>query len=810
MNFLNLIVQQIADSETEFGDEIQEVLLRAPTKALIDTASRKRDDHYGSLITYSRKVFIPLVKLCRDVCSYCTFSKVTPDERRNPFLSVDEVLSIVNKGAQLGCHEALFTLGDQPELRYPQARDHLDRLGFASTLSYLEFVALKVLEQGKLLPHLNPGVMDIDSLARLRSSSVSMGLMLETSSKRLGEFGQVHFGCPDKDPDLRLKTIEYAGIQSVPFSSGVLIGIGETRSERIESLIRLRNLHLLYGHLQEVIVQNFCPKPNTKMGLAPPASLEEHLWTIAVARIILPGNVSIQAPPNLSPKRLVNLIQAGINDWGGVSPLTPDYVNPELPWPEILNLSEVTQTAGRTLVERLAAYPRYVKEPAKWFAPNVQPRVLLHCDSAGLARDQNWFAGLGSWNLMGLTDKTSRGLQISDSASPISPLIKILDRCASGYRASPKEIVQLFEARGRDFELICQAADELRQEMVGSTVTYVVNRNINYTNICGFACGFCSFAKGGGGYDQREKPYLRGVDEIVCLAQEAFAAGATEVCMQGGIHPSFTGETYLDICRSVQTSVPALHIHAFSPLEINHGAKTSGLSLEDFLLQLKASGLATLPGTAAEILNDSVRDVICPDKLTSAQWLSTMRTAHGLGIRSTATIMFGHVEGYPDWAEHLLKLRDLQEETGGFTEFVPLPFVHVNTPIFRKGIARKGPTFREAILMHAVARLVLSPYFRNIQVSWVKMGAKGVLKSLSAGVNDLGGTLMNESISRAAGASYGQSRNRKDFLFLTQSAGRFLEQRTTLYGAHEDSSAIQEREKIGVCGSLHASTVSAR
>ena len=793
-------IQQIAFSEEELGDDIQQVLLGASTRDLLDAACRKRDDHYGNLITYSRKVFIPLIKLCRDVCSYCTFSKVKASERTNPFLSLDEVLSIVNKGAQLGCHEALFTLGDQPELRYPQARDHLDRLGFSSTLSYLEFVSLHVLEQGKLLPHLNPGVMTLDTITRLKKVSVSMGLMLETSSKRLSEVGQVHYGCPDKDPDLRLKTIEYAGMQAVPFSSGVLIGIGETRSERIESLIRLRNVHLLYGHLQEVIVQNFCPKPNTKMAMKPPAPLEEHLWTIAVARLILPGDVSIQAPPNLSPKRLINLIQAGINDWGGVSPLTPDYVNPELPWPEILKLSEVTHATGRTLVERLAAYPSYVKDSARWFSANVQSRVLYHCDSAGLARDEKWIAGVGSWNTDDLVDCRSSIAPRPRSVAFISPLLKLLDRLSSGHRASPKEIIQLFEARGTGFDSICRSADELRQEMVGSTVTYVVNRNINYTNICGFACGFCSFAKGGGGYEQREKPYLRSIDEIVSLSQEAFESGATEVCMQGGIHPSFTGDTYLTICQSVKSNIPSLHIHAFSPLEINHGAKANGLSLEDFLSQLKASGLATLPGTAAEILVDSVRRVICPDKLTSEQWLSTMRTAHKLGIRSTATIMFGHVEGYLDWAEHLLKIRDLQEETGGFTEFVPLPFVHVNTPLFRRGISRKGPSFREAILMHAVGRLVLSPHFKNIQVSWVKMGAEGVLKSLSAGVNDLGGTLMNESISRAAGASYGQSRSREDFLFLAQKAGRGLEQRTTLYMTHQSSSTISNRSELRVRG----------
>ena len=782
MTTLDSWIKKIVYSQVDITEEDKDRLLSIPFASLIRAAAIKRDLNFENVITYSKKVFVPLVRLCRDVCSYCSFSKVLPHERENPYLSLDEVLAITHQGANLGCHEALFTLGDKPEDRYPQARDHLHRLGFETTLDYLEYVAEKVLEQGKLLPHLNPGVMTAESLKKLRRVSASMGLMLETSSTRLTEKGKVHHGSPDKYPKVRLQTIESAGANRIPFSSGLLVGIGETRQERVETLLILRELHLRYGHIQEVIVQNFCPKPNIKMAHSPAASLEEHLWTIALARLIMPSDVSIQAPPNLSPRALGKIIEAGINDWGGVSPLTPDYVNPELPWPEIVALEKVTRESGKHLVQRLTAYPKYAARPDKWFDKSVQYYVKKYSDGQGLARDGLWFAGTSTASLAALANENCKVPFTGQAPTFISSLGRLLDKCLMGYRAQPKEIIRLFEARGPEFALICRLANELRESVVGPSISFVVNRNINYTNICEFRCSFCSFAKGGAGRALRETPYLKTIDEILGLAREAHSKGATEVCMQGGIHPSFTGRTYLDICGAVKSAIPQLHIHAFSPLEISQGAHSSGLSIQSFLQELKDRGLGTLPGTAAEILDDSVRRVICPDKLTSEQWLTIMRIAHLLGIKSTATIMFGHIEHYGHWASHLLKLRDLQEETQGFTEFVPLPFVHFNTPMYRKGVSRRGPTYREAILMHAVGRLILNPYFVNIQASWVKMGLAGVLDCLRSGANDLGGTLMNESISRAAGANHGQSMTVQDFVGLSNELNRALVQRTTLYG----------------------------
>lgn len=746
--------------------------------ALMEIAAGLRDAGHGNLVSYSRKVFIPLTHLCRDVCHYCTFAE-PPRKGEAAFLSPDEILQLARQGEAAGCREALFTLGDKPELRYRAAREGLERLGYGSTLDYLRAMAEMVRQETALLPHLNPGLMDVDDFARLRPVSASMGIMLESVSPRLCEKGMPHYGSPDKLPEARLACIARAGQAAVPFTSGILIGIGETRQERIESLLALRDLHDEYGHIQEIIVQNFRAKPDTRMAGAAEPDLDDLLWTIAVARILFGADMNIQAPPNLSPGVLPGLVAAGINDWGGVSPVTPDFVNPEAPWPHLDNLARETAAAGKFLVERLTVYPSYACQPDRWLDPVMQTPVLQAMDADGFARADNWSPG--SETEPPTQDLARAAGEGADSAS--REILAILDRATGGDTLSETEIVRLFQSRGDDFAAVCRAADTLRRSVNGDTVTYAVNRNINYTNICYFKCRFCAFSKGKLSENLRGRPYDLGMDEIVRRAEEAWSRGATEVCMQGGIHPDYTGQTYLDICSAVKNAVPDMHIHAFSPLEVWQGAETLGISVREFLSRLKQAGLGTLPGTAAEVLDDEVRAILCPDKLNTEQWLSVMETAHNVGFRTTATIMYGHVDRPVHWARHLLRIRTLQAQTGGFTEFVPLPFVHMEAPLYLKGGARQGPTFREAVLMHAVARLVLHPHIPNIQASWVKMGSAGVAACLKAGANDLGGTLMNETITRAAGAAHGQEMPPHAMEALIRDAGRVPRQRTTVYGA---------------------------
>ena len=760
-------------------DDAQALALaeRNDLSALMTEAARLRDRGHGKVVTYSPKVFIPLTQLCRDVCHYCTFAK-TPRRLEKPYLLADDVLAIARAGAAAGCHEALFTLGDKPELRYEAAREALAALGHESTLSYLAAMAQLVLDETGLLPHLNAGVMDAGDLEKLRAVSVSQGIMLESSSRRLLERGGPHHGSPDKDPDVRLATIDNAGRLRIPFTSGILIGIGETRRERIESLLALRRLHDLHGHLQEVIIQNFRRKPGTAMARAPEPIEDELLWTIAVARLILGAEANIQAPPNLSPDALQRILGAGINDWGGISPVTVDHVNPEAPWPEVARLAAATAAEGHALVPRLAIYPEYAARLETWVEPRLHTAVLRRSDSTGHARSDDWSPGavkpIPSFPL-------PAAAAFDRAAARSSATYRLAMRAAHGHALREHEIVRLFEARGTDQALLCAAADELRADVAGDTVSYIVTRNINYTNICGFKCGFCAFSKGRGPRELREAAYDLPLAEIQQRTREAWQRGAVEVCLQGGIHPDYTGQTYIDICRAIKEAQPGIHIHAFSPLEIWQGAHTLGISVEAMLRELKAAGLGSLPGTAAEILDDEVRRIICPDKLNTAQWLEVVRTAHTVGFTTTATIMFGHVDRPVHWARHLNRIRALQQDTGGFTELVPLPFVHMQAPIYRKGRARPGPTFREAVLMHAVARLALHPHLRNIQVSWTKMGREGALTCLEAGANDLGGTLMNESISRAAGASHGQEMTPPEMEALIIAAGRKPMQRANTY-----------------------------
>jgi FO synthase len=730
-------------------------LVESPVEEVCAAARELRTSR---VVTYSPKVFVPLTKLCRDVCHYCTFAR-PPRRGEQAYLREDEVLAIARAGAAAGCHEALFTLGDKPELRYRAAREELAELGCATTLEYLARCAKLVLEETGLLPHLNPGVLTHADLGELRKVSVSQGLMLETASERLSRRGGPHFGSPDKLPAARLGTIDAAGLERVPFTTGILIGIGETRAERIEALLAIRELHERHGHVQEVIVQNFRAKEGTRMADAPEPSLDELLWSAAAARLVLGPDMHVQAPPNLSYDDFPRLLEAGIDDWGGISPVTIDHVNPEAPWPEVERLERATRAAGFELAPRLAVYPEYLD--SAWLEPALVTAALHRADADGLARTDRWSAGA-----------TVPVPFVPRDALPVD----------SRDELGEDELTRLFSARGEEAQRVFAAADALRREVCGDEVTYVVTRNVNYTNVCYFRCGFCAFSKGKLAENLRGKPYLVPVEEIARRAEEAWDRGAVEVCLQGGIHPAFTGETYVEICEAVKAAVPEIHVHAFSALEVWQGAATLGLELTPYLERLHTAGLASLPGTAAEVLDDEVRAVICPDKVTTAQWLSVHDAAHRVGLRSTTTVMFGHVDGPRSWARHLIALREQQRRSDGFTEFVPLPFVHMEAPIYLRGRARPGPTFREALLMHAVGRLGLHPWITNVQASWVKLGLDGAQAALRAGANDLGGTLMNESISRAAGAAHGQEAPPEVLEATIRALRRTPRQRSTLYG----------------------------
>ncbi len=748
----------------------------APDLAALCTAARaRRDAARGVVITYSPKVFIPLTVLCRDVCHYCTFTKPPRKDERN-YMTIDEVIAIAELGKAAGCREALFTLGDKPELRYEAARSELATLGFLTTAAYLTECMRAVLEQTGLLPHANPGVLDSAELAELRRFAPSQGIMLETASARLSEKGMPHYGSPDKEPTTRLEALDRMGELKIPTTSGILIGIGETRRERVEALLALRDLHARRGHLQEIIIQNFRAKADTKMADAPEPTLDDHLWTIAVARLILPDEVALQAPPNLAHAEFPRLLDAGIDDWGGVSPVTPDHVNPEAPWPELARLEEATAAAGHTLLPRLTVYPRFVNDT--WLEPTTLGPTLRLADAQLRARPHDgWTNGVTAAPPLAWHDGPPA------RSGGISPAFaQALAHAEAEQLLDIADTEALLKARGPEVALLTILADARRAERVGDDVTYVVCRNINYTNVCYFKCGFCAFSKGRLAENLRGPAYLLEQSEVARRSVEAWGRGGTEVCLQGGIHPGFTGEWYLECLREVKAAQPEIHVHAFSPLEIWQGAATMGWTLEEYLLQLQESGLGSLPGTAAEILDDEVRAVLCPDKVNTEQWLEVMRTAHGVGLRTTATIMFGHIERPIHVARHLHRVRDLQRETGGFTEFVPLPFIPEEAPIALKGRARYGPTFEETVVLHATARLVLDPFIQNIQVSWVKLGPEGAGVMLGAGVNDLGGTLMNESISRAAGAAHGQECPPERMEEVIRRAGRNPVQRTTLYG----------------------------
>ena len=790
--------------------------------ALSTTAARVRDAGLAAvgrsgILTYSRKVFVPLTRLCRDRCHYCTFATVPGKLRRadqDMFLSPDQVLAIARQGAQLGCKEALFTLGDRPEDRWPQAREWLESRGYDDTIAYVRAMSILVLEETGLLPHLNPGVLTWADFQRLKPVSGSMGMMLETTSTRLwSEPGNPHYGSPDKEPAVRLRSIEDAGRSNVPFTTGILIGIGETYQERADSIFAIRRIQRSYQGLQEVIVQNFQAKPDTAMRGMPDAELADLAATIAVTRLILGPSMRVQAPPNLVKREYAMMIDAGIDDWGGVSPLTPDHVNPESPWPLVEELAARTKEAGFALRERLTVYPEFLRRGEPWLDPRVTPHVRALVDSeTGMAREDvrpsglPWqepdevFSGRGRTDLHHTIDTQGRsGDRRADFDEVYGDWEALREQAAPGMvpervdadvrqalsqaaddpeRLSDDQALALLHAEGPALDALCRVADALRADVVGDDVTYVVTRNINFTNVCYTGCRFCAFAQRRTDADA----YTLSLDQVADRAAQAWDVGAIEVCMQGGIHPDLPGTAYFDIARAVKQRVPKMHVHAFSPMEVVNGATRTGMSIEDWLTAAREAGLDSIPGTAAEILDDEVRWVLTKGKLPAATWIEVVSTAHRLGLRSSSTMMYGHVDQPRHWLGHFRTLARVQRETGGFTEFVTLPFIHTNAPVYLAGIARPGPTMRDNRAVTAMARLLLHPHITNIQTSWVKLGAEGAAEMLRSGANDLGGTLMEETISRMAGSSYGSYRSVRGLEEIAELAGRPAKPRTTLYG----------------------------
>ncbi len=778
------------------------------TEELMTRASAVRDATFGTRVTYSPKVFIPLTMLCQDQCGYCTFAQ-PPARLDSPYLEPNEVLRIAKQGARAGCHEALFTLGERPELRYPAAAEWLSEHGYESTIDYLEAMCELVLTETGLLPHANAGALHPEELAQLRRVSPSQGMMIESLRDDL----DCHRNAPDKEPARRLATLDAAGELKIPFTTGILVGIGENEQDRVDALEAIAASHRRFGHVQEVIVQNFLPKAGTAMWKSDPCPDDAYFRAIALARLILPSDIHLQAPPNLSDD-FGKLLDTGIDDWGGVSPITADHVNPERPWPELDRLREITEARGFTLAPRLTIYPEYARTVTgvgdvynsaeygtEWVDAEVRFGVLDRSDSEGLGRDDPGAQFPEKAEFVTEGDDGADVILIGDrstqwySGAPATPpdlisddrpiggaVAEVIEGVRLGQEAGRDELRTLFSARGPEVSAVARLADDLRKEIVGDEITYVVNRNINYTNVCTFKCRFCGFSKGPLSLNLRGKPYLLTLEEMQGRVTEAWEKGATEVCLQGGIHPDFDGEYYIDVARAVKEAVPEMHIHGFTALEVTEGAKRLGEPLADYLRRCMDAGLRSLPGTAAEILSEDARVILCPDKITTEEWLFAHKTAHEVGLGSNVTMMFGAVESPDHWVEHLLVTRDLQAETGGFTEFVGLPFVHMASPIYLQKKARRGPTFRENLMIHAVARIAYRGYIDNIQSGWVKIGTDSVKQLLQAGCNDLGGTLMDENISRAAGASHGQELTPDDFRREFEPLGRTLVERTTLYG----------------------------
>ena len=787
----------------------------ADLESLCKVAARIRDAGLAQagrpgVVTYTRNVFVPLTPLCRARCHNRTFA-TTPNRVRTPYLSMEEVLAIARQGAALGCKEALITLGDRPEGRWPAAREWLDAHGYDSTAAYVRAVSIRVLEETGLLPHVNAGVLTWEEIQRLKPVSPSMGLMLETTATRLwSEPGGCHYGSPDKDPSVRLRVLEDAGRSSVPFTTGILVGIGESHAERAESIFAIRRIARQYGGIQEVIVQNFRAKPDTAMAHEDDASLDELAAAVAVARVVLGPGARIQAPPNLIGDGFGLLLDAGIDDWGGVSPLTADHVNPERPWPHLDDLRARTAAQGFELRERLTVYPEYLSRGEPWLDPRLVGHVGALADTDGLAvegrqpvgspwqeADVDW-ASSGRIDLHRTIDTVGRShdrradfdrvygdwAAIPDASSSarsridgdVAAALRVAERAPSAL--SDEQALVLFDAQGEALEVLCGLANDLRRDAVGDDITYVVNRNINFTNVCYTGCRFCAFAQRRTDADA----YTLSLDEVGRRAEEAWAVGATEICMQGGIHPELPGTAYFDLAREIKRRVPDIHLHAYSPMEVLNGAARTGLSFREFLVEAKEAGVDSIPGTAAEILDDDVRWVLTKGKLPASTWIEIVSTAHEVGLPSSSTMMYGHVDQPRHWLAHLRTLAEVHDRTGGFTEFVALPFVHQNAPLYLAGKARAGASEQENRAVHAMARVLLHRRIDNIQTSWVKLGDHGTRLMLTGGANDVGGTLMEETISRMAGAQNGSLKTVSQLRDLAEGLGRRARQRTTTYG----------------------------
>jgi FO synthase len=770
-------------------------------------------------VTFSRNLTLSLSRTCRCYCKYCAFAT-----HKAHLYAPEEVLGILDGAAKRQVKELLVLTGERPEVN-PEVRGRLTEYGHEDFTGYVVWTCERALERG-LLPHTNLGVLSREDLARLREVTASQGLMLESVAERLMQ--TVHAGSPTKHPARRLETIKAAGELKIPFTSGILVGIGETEQERIESLEALAAAHARHGHIQEVILQNFVPHQSyygeepaeiadaaareywtegnstlpdegptrenpadldstganstdpdlTHMGSNDPGSTNSAVtrhrpelplpdWACAVSiddmkRLIaetrrLMPDVGIQIPPNLADW-WGELVAAGATDLGGLS-ANGDHISPEHPFPSPHQVRKQLQQAGYALTERLCVYPEYINR--EWVTQGVLDTIKL----------KYW-----SFIPRGSSGRT-------DPPAPIRPelVAGAIERGRDGLALSPDELTALFaETRPEAIEEIREAADELREELAGETVTFVVNRNINVSNVCTVGCAFCGFGQG----KRSPDAYEHDREEFARRVNEAIEYGASELCIQSGIHPDWSLDDYLGWLRLAKQTARAagtdLHLHAYSPMEIAHMCDISGLPASEVFARLKEAGLGSTPGTAAEVLHDGVRERISPNKLPVARWVEIIEASHNAGLRSTATVMFGHIEEPWELAEHMRVIRELQERTGGITEFVPLSFIPFQTLLGRThGVEEIG---REENLKHtAVFRLALGRTIPSLQASWVKMGIETATESLRWGVNDLGGTLMEESISRLAGSYHGTRLDPDQLIAVAHEAGRPAAERTTLY-----------------------------
>jgi FO synthase len=755
---------------TSGGAELDRLLdlATAVRNAGLDAAGRP------GVITYSRKVFVPLTTLCRDRCHYCIFVD-TPSQllklHKPAYMSPEQVLSVVRQGQALGCKEALLTLGDRPEDRWPEARAWLDEHGFVSTLDYVGHIARLITAETGMLVHLNPGVMSADELRKLRPTAPSMGMMLETTSRALFEEpGQVHYGSPDKDPAVRLAVIEDAGHERVPFTTGVLIGIGETLGDRAESLIALRDAHERHGHVQEVIVQNFRAKPRTAMQAAPDAALLEYVAAVAVARLVMGPDMRIQVPPNLSdPAEFDLLVRAGADDWGGVSPLTADHVNPERPWPHLDDLEARTAELGFTLRERLTAQPEFVLGADEWIDPALHAAVAALADpGTGLARHPEPHAHSRSLSLSkrpASDPSTSSGGGTGGSGS----IRRLAESAASDpHSLDEAEWVALLEATGDDLDALTSTADDVRRYTVGEAVSLVVNRNLTTS-------GFRSAAS--------DDPTAFTIDDVGAITADAWDLGATELCVQGLLPPEEDPDAYLAIARAVKAAAPGIHLHAYRPQDVWDLADRGALGLEGALTALREAGVDTVPGTGVKVLSERVRGLVAPGDLEIDRWVEGITAAHRAGFRSTSVLFYGHVETAAERIAHLWRLRAIQDaaSTGsvrGFTEFVPIPLPGPTggVPL----VAGRDP-LDEHRAMVAVSRLALSGSIPHIQIPWTRVGRANAAELLRAGVDDLGGTLLDGRVKPEAGIEHGLELPVPDAAALAARMFRPFRQRTTDY-----------------------------